>query len=169
MPAKMLKNLLELLEEEYEYYCKLNGLALEKRDFLIDNDIEGLTRLLEEDNEIIAVLEGLEEKRVKLVNRLATTYKLGPEDINFTRLSRVLPEEWQSDLALLKDKLLQIIEELHNQNEQNKILVEEAVKLNNFSINMLIKAIEPDNQIYDPVQGKKADNKKMTHIIDRRG
>jgi len=168
MTEKLIASLFGLLEDEYQNYCKLKELALAKKDVLISNDVEGLTRLLEKDNEIVDNLEKLEKKRTDLVSQLARSYELDADKINFSRLIKVIPGKWQDSLETLKEKLLQTIEELHEQNEQNKVLVEEAVKLNNFSINMIMKAIEPDNQTYDPKQGNRTRG-KMAHIIDRRG
>ena len=50
------------------------------------------------------------------------------------------------------------------------MLIEEAMKLNNFSLNVMMKFLEVDSQVYNQSPGKKKskDNRNL-HIVDRRG
>ncbi|HLV09426.1 MAG TPA: flagellar protein FlgN [Halanaerobiales bacterium] len=169
MDDKLLESLFNILMDEYENYCLLGELAQKKKDVLIENDVEELTRLIEKDNEIVDQIERLEEKRLDLFARFVENSELAEDEISFSDLLELLSGEWQQKLLSIKEKLLGIIEGLHEQNEQNKALVEEAIKLNNFSVNMFMEAVEPDNQIYEPGEKKRGNLNKRSHIVDRKG
>lgn len=167
MENDLISRLVTILKKEYRYYQRLNKLALGKKDSIIDNDVDKLSQLVKEDDRIITDLEELEKERILIMDKLAELYKLDPGNINYSQLIKLIPESWQEELVSLREDLLIIIDELHDRNQQNKVLIEEAIKINNFSLNVLMKALEPDNQTYGK-NSNSPDKDKITHLIDRR-
>lgn len=167
MDQSIYKELAEVLRREYKEYLKLNDLAQSKKDTIVDNDVEQLSELIKKDSEIINIINDLEKERSKITGEICKNYNLGSEDINFNQLIKVIPDPWKDELCEVRDNLLNVIEKLQTQNEQNKYLVTEALKLNNASLNIFINALQPENKTYNMKQ-KKLDS-KSSHIIDRRG
>ena len=164
---KIYQSLFDVLTEEENLYSKLMELAIEKKDAIVANDLESLTELLQNDTETIELLNQLDEQRAKLTKEICVNNDIQVQDISFKELIKFLPESWQENLWDIRNKLIAIIDELHQQNEQNKFLVNEAIKLNNASLNLFLQALEPENTTYNGKQ--KTVDKKSAHIIDRRG
>jgi flagellar biosynthesis/type III secretory pathway chaperone len=166
MNKGLISRLLETLKKEYEYYNSLNKMAAEKKECIIKNDIQKLSKLIQEDDKVIVELKELENERIDIIKELAVLYNISNDNINFTSLMEYLPELNRDELSLIRDKLLDIITELHEHNQENKVLIEEAVKINDFSMRLIMNTLEIDQKTYNNGQNK-SDN-KVNHFIDRK-
>ena len=161
-----IEELYNILSDEYELYQKLKNTASEKNDAIIENDIDDLAKVVEKEDELLAEIEEYEEKRTNIITKLADRFDL-KEDFQYSNLINNFPEEWQDKFSELRSKLLEVIDEIHEKNEENTMLLDEAIKLNNFSLNMLSKAVSPENGTYDKKQTNKK-GKQSYNIIDRK-
>lgn len=166
MEGELIKRLIEILNIEYDYLNELNHLVLEKKEAIIKNNIEKITELLERDREIIAEINLQEKERLEIFYRLEELYKLNKGDLTFSELKNVFPDLWERELFEIREKLLKIIEDIHKGNEKNRVLISEAVKINDFSLALLLNLSQPVNQIYDKkmILGSKVSQ----HILDHR-
>lgn len=166
--SNIFEELLKLLKNECSYYKELAKLAFQKKEVIIDNNIEELTELLEEDSKILDNIESLEVKRKKATSSLADSYNVNIDELNFEKIIGLAAPEFKEQLKEIKGELLAVIEELHDQNEQNRLLINEAMKLNNFSLNLMMKMLEPESKTYNPKQENQNKN-RVIHLIDRKG
>ena len=164
--SENIEELYNILSEEYKLYQKLNNTASEKNEAIVENDVDDLAKVVEKEDELLAEIEEYEEKRTKIITKLAEKYNL-KEDFKYSNLINNFPEEWQDKFSELRSKLLEVIDEIHEKNEENTMLLDEAIKLNNFSLNMLSKAVSPENGTYDKKQTSKK-GKQSYNIIDRK-
>lgn len=168
MNNNRVNQLINVLEKEYELYRELNSLAGDKKKVIIDNDIEELGQLLEKDKQLINSLEELETKRNELINQFKEQNNIESKEIKFKQLVDKVSSPWHEKLLSIRKKLVEIIDELHRQNQQNKTLVEQSLKYNNFSVDMIMKFLEPDNGTYN-VNEKSRKKGRTKHLIDRKG
>ncbi|WP_230867156.1 flagellar export chaperone FlgN [Iocasia frigidifontis] len=166
MGEEVIERLIEILEEEYEYLVVLNQLVLKKKKAIIKNDVDKLAELLGKDREILAGIQSLEKDRLEIISQLKEMYKLNKEDLTFVELKDSLPDLWQKELSVMKEKMLKVIADLHKGNEKNRVLIAEAVKLNEFSLGILLNILQPTNQTYDKKVG--LGTKVSQHILDQR-
>ena len=166
MQDKLLTDLLNVLKKEYEQYEKLKDTADKKTDTLVENEIERLAEIVQDEDEIISDIEELEIERNELIEKLLDIFDIKEDEINYRELTDYLPDKWQKQFDPIRDKLIDSINSLHEKNEKNRMLLQEAVKLNNFSVNMLQKVLEPINQTYN--KDKKQENKQGYNIVDRK-
>ncbi|AZO95890.1 flagellar export chaperone FlgN [Halocella sp. SP3-1] len=166
MGEEVIKRLIEILEEEYEYLVVLNQLVLKKKKAIIKNDVDKLAELLGKDREILAGIQSLEKDRLEIISQLKEMYKLNKEDLTFVELKDSLPDLWQKELSVMKEKMLKVIVGLQKGNEKNRVLISEAVKLNEFSLGILLNILQPASQIYDKKMG--LGTKVSQHILDQR-
>ena len=160
-----IEDLYNILSEEYELYVKLNKTASAKNEAIVENEIEDLAEVVENEDELLKKIENLEEKRTKIIAELAQKHDLD-DDFQYKNLINNFPEEWQDKFSDIREKLLEVIDEIHEKNEENTMLLDEAIKLNNFSLNMLSKAVSPENGTYNKKQTSKK-GKQNYNIIDR--
>lgn len=155
----------EILETEQECFQSLYEIAEKKKDNIIENEIKGLKKVVEEENQVVSRLEDLEKQRVELVKKLSQELGIEGEEVKYSHLIEELPGAWKEKLHPLRLELLETIAEVHGQNQQNKTLIQEALRLNNFSMKIFTKIMDSD--IYND-KGT-AENNASRHIIDRRG
>ena len=166
MKQEQVADLISVLDDEYEFYRQLNDFAVRKKDAIIENEVEELTEIIEEEQVIIEKINKKEDKRDQLLRKLVEEEGLDAEAPDFEELlSAVKKEEQQDRLQEIREKLLQVIDDLHQKNEDNKILLEEAIKFNNFSYNMIAQILEPHANTYNP-EGDSDDS--TSHILDHR-
>jgi len=163
--SENIEELYNILSEEYELYQKLNKTASEKNEAIVENEIDDLAEVVENEDEFLKKIEELEEKRTKIIVDLAKKYDL-KDDFQYSNLINNFPEDWQDKFSEIRKKLLEVIDEIHEKNEENTMLLDEAIKLNNFSLNMLSKAVSPENGTYNKKQTNKK-GKQNYNIIDR--
>jgi len=167
MTENIHNELVEVLTNEYQLYLEMMELADKKKVALIKNKIDELIDFVKREEEIVDKVKELEEKRNEIILNICEMKKEKAEDISFQELIKLIPEPEQKVLLDIREKLLDIIDRLQEQNEQNKVLITEAIKLNNVSINMFLEALEPENAIYDMKQ--KAVKNKTRRLLDRKG
>jgi len=165
MMGENIEELYNILDEEYELYEKLNKTASEKNEAIVENEIDELAEVVENEDKLLKNIEELEEKRTKIIAELAKKYDL-KDDFQYSNLINNFSEEWQDKFSAVRENLLEVIDEIHEKNEENTMLLDEAIKLNNFSLNMLSKAVSPDDGTYDKKQTSKK-GKQNYNIIDR--
>ena len=146
--SENIEELYNILAKEHELYEKLNQTASKKNEAIVENEIDDLADVVENEDELLKKIEGLEEKRTKIIVNLAEKYDL-EDDFQYSNLINNFPEKWQNE-----------------KNEENTMLLDEAIKLNNFSLNMLSKAVSPENGTYNKKQTNKK-GKQNYNIIDR--
>lgn len=167
MINKKIDKLIGILNQEYDYYQDLRELAADKKEMIIENEVEQLSEIIEEDEDIVKQLEQLEEERNQLISELGADYEIGKKQITFQDLQEHLPADKKQQLEDIRGQLLTVIEELDRKNDENRQLLEEAIKLNNFSFEMMSRVLEPESQTYNnKSEGDNPD--KSNHIINRR-
>lgn len=168
MDSLQFEDLIQLLKAEYRHYLQLKELADQKKEAIVDNNVDSLSDLIKKEENIIGELQDMEEDRTALIVDMAGQNEIDTEDFHFSNIIETSPEDLQEDLIDIREKLLVVIDDLHEQNQQNRMLLEEAMKLNKFSLNVMMKFLEPDSHIYEQKPGKSEGNKTV-HIVDRKG
>lgn len=133
--------------QEQEVYAELLGLAKDKRDALVQNDVEQLGEILK--------AEEIAMKRVRELNTMQTgTLSKIAEDCALTELptiSRVielLPSEAEKQkLRTVQQSFQSLIRDLKNQNEQNQKLLETQIQYNGIFLELFTQN-EPVGNLY---------------------
>jgi len=156
--------LYQILSEEYQVYGELKELANQKQEALIENELEELAEIVEAETELMDNVDKLEAARLELLEAIAGNLDISVDDLNFNELLSELSESRQAEYSELRDKLLELIEDLNALNEGNRQLLMEALKFNEFSMKAVIGS--EDQQTYKN-PGKTGKNNKSNRIINR--
>jgi len=162
MTEKNLEELTEILKEENELYEKLLDIAEDKKETLINNNIESLFNLVENDRDYIEQVSELEERRLTLMNDIKENFAI-EDDLSYMEFVEQLPDHWGEKLNPIRNELLETLEEFHILNEENKKLIEEAVKFNKFSIDLIIENLNNNEYTYNEL------GKNSPRLLDKRG
>ena len=136
--AGMMYQLAEILKEQTTRYEELLGLSTEKRDVIIANDVETLQKINHLENLIISQNQKLEKKRQLLVADMALVLNQNESELTLSRLIELMDgKEEEKLLVQARDSIKEVLDKLKEINEQNGLLVQNALDYIEYSTNVL--------------------------------
>ena len=112
---------------------------MSKTPVLISGDLEALSRITEDEQEIVNKVNALDKKREEGMKDIANVLGKDVKTLKLTDLIDVLrsrPAE-QNRLAAIYDKLSDTIGQMKRTNEQNRELIESSLEMVQFDMNVL--------------------------------
>ncbi len=147
----------KILEAQNQLYKKEIEIVNEKIEAVKDDDIEYLIDKTEEEKELIAKIEKLEENRIKVIEKL--------ESDNLRALAEKLDDiELKNKLLNLRQELLEKINEVKNLND----ILKELITITNGVIDITVRELTGFKEV-----GYKDDKKKSKvtsgNLLNRKG
>jgi len=137
--ASLLENLIDVLDRENAAYERVAVLAESKTSAIVAGDIENLGKIMEEEQEIVGKIQGMEKQRDKfladianVVNRDVETLKL----IDLIQMLESMPDQ-QQKLKDVQKRLRETIDKLMETNGKNQLLLAERLDMVDFNLNMI--------------------------------
>ena len=137
--ASLMEDLISILEQEDSLYEDLLKLSMSKTPVLISGDLEALSRITEDEQEIVNKVNALDKKREEGMKDIANVLGKDVKTLKLTDLIDVLrsrPAE-QNRLAAIYDKFSDTIGQMKRTNEQNRELIESSLEMVQFDMNVL--------------------------------
>lgn len=150
--ASLMQELLDVLGEEEKQYQNLVELNDTKRGAVIQADLKELGAVTAKEQEIASVLANLANKRGGILNDMATVLGKEPKDMTINKMIGYLenqPEE-QRMLTECRDRLLAAGNRMRAMNEQNQVLLNQAMEMVKFDLTLLRSMRQaPETANYD--------------------
>lgn len=134
-----MENLIDVLDRENAAYERVAVLAESKTSAIVAGDIENLGKIMEEEQEIVGKIQGMEKQRDKfladianVVNRDVETLKL----IDLIQMLESMPDQ-QQKLKDVQKRLRETIDKLRETNGKNQLLLAERLDMVDFNLNMI--------------------------------
>ena len=137
--ASLMEVLIDVLEKESREYENLLALSMKKTPVIVSEDLEQLAKITDEEQIIVSRINHLDHQRNEAVNDIANVLNKDVEKLKIVDLIKMLtarPEE-QEKLAIVFDKLQDNVRSVKRINEQNRELIQEALELVQFNMNVL--------------------------------
>ena len=137
--ASLMENLIEVLDLESTEYENLLGLSMKKTPVIVAGAMEELAKITDEEQNVVSKISRLEQRREEVFADIANVINKDVKTLKLSDLIEMLasrPEE-QQKLARVHDKLSSAVHEVKRVNEQNRILIENALEMVEFYMNML--------------------------------
>lgn len=137
--ASLMEVLIDVLEKESQEYEELLTLSMKKTPVIVSEDLEQLAKITDEEQIIVSRINHLDNQRNEAVNDIANVLNKDVEKLKIVDLIKMLaarPEE-QEKLAAVFDKLQENVRRVKRINEQNRELIQEALELVQFNMNVL--------------------------------
>ncbi len=137
--ASLMENLIQVLGQECMEYEGLLTLSRQKTQIIASANLEELQKITDDEQEVVDRLNRLEKKRVEVTVDIANVLNRDVESLKLSNLVEMMsarPEE-QAKLAEAHQELKTAVGELRRINEQNKELLESAVEMVEFEMNLL--------------------------------
>lgn len=137
--ASLMENLIDILEKESQEYESLLKLSEKKSPIIVSNDLDELARITDEEQTVVGRINRLETNRQQTFKDIADVIN---KDVNTLKLGDLVdmlskrPEE-QQKLAKVHDTLKTVVNSVKRVNDQNRILLQNAMEMVEFELNML--------------------------------
>ena len=133
--ASLLENLIDVLDKENAEYEKLVVLAEEKTPTIIKGDVEGLSKITEDEQGI----QGMEKQRIKVLADIANVVNRDVETLKLIDLIQMLEKmpEQQKKLKDIHERLKETTEKLRLLNDKNQLLLADKLDMVDFNLNMI--------------------------------
>lgn len=132
-----LTQLIQILNTEKELYIELTELAQEKQDAIVNNEVEELAECLKKEDSLILEIEEAGRERRNVVIALCNELDINDKELSFTQLREFINEDARKYLDHLKQNLLEVLDRLHQINETNKLLIEQSLSINEYTLGLL--------------------------------
>ncbi len=134
-----MEDLISILESENEAYGRLLALSMAKTPVIISADLDALSRITDDEQEIVNQINALDRKRAVGMKDIATVINKDVNTLKLTDLIDILksrPTE-QKRLAAVYDKLVDTLGQMRRVNEQNRELIQNSLEMVQFDMNVL--------------------------------
>lgn len=141
---KLIDDLGEALDKEYDIYNELSDIADKKKQIIIDGKIKELDKITIKEQGLSMTLVRLENIRGKIIDGIM-------KELNLTNIETVseliskLDIDSKNKLNKSKDKLIGVIKDIKSKNDLNGELIQQSLKYIDFNISLLA-GLEEDNK-----------------------
>ncbi|MCM1106165.1 MAG: flagellar protein FlgN [Blautia sp.] len=150
--ASLVDELVNVLEAEEKMYQKLIVCGEEKREALIAADVTALEKHTAQEQLTSDDLMSLSNRQLQTLHDVAMVLGMNQETMTVTRLIESLDSqpEAQQKLTEARDRLIAVAGELKRLNDENILLIQQAIELNEFDLT-LFKSLRqaPETANYD--------------------
>lgn len=143
MTTEPYERLIHVLERSEASYGTLLALLYEEKEAAIGSDAAKLTALVERKREILSSLASLERQRSRLLETLAGSLGLRPDQLTLSRLAQSLPGEKAHKIDSLRTPLKHMALESQRINEENRHLVSHCLELVHGALAFFNQMLQP--------------------------
>lgn len=137
--ASLMENLIDVLSRLCEEYEILLGLTIKKKPVIISGELEELAKITDEEQIVVSRINHLERDRQTALHDIANVVNRDVEELKLINIIQMLeprPSE-QKKVAEVYDRLGSIVHRVQSTNSQNRELLQNALEMVEFDINML--------------------------------
>ena len=137
--ASLMENLIEVLGQECDAYDELLALSQKKTQVIASANLENLQKITDDEQEAVGRVNHLDKRRMEVTTDIANVLNRDVETLKLSKMIELMssrPGE-QAKLAEAHDRLQSSVRELRRINEQNRELLENALEMVEFEMNIL--------------------------------
>ncbi|MCH5333506.1 MAG: flagellar protein FlgN [Agathobacter sp.] len=136
--ASLVEELVSVLESEETLYHTMVGYGEEKREVLIRADVPALERITALEQVTSDDLMSLSNRQIRILNDIAIVLGKNQGEMTVSKLIDTLGSqpEIQQKLTGVRDRLIAVAGELQHLNDENIVLLRQAIELNEFDLTL---------------------------------
>lgn len=152
--AGMINQLIDILTQQTTRCEELLGLAKEKKDAIIKNEIEELTKITNLENMVISQNNRLERQRNSLAGDIAEVLgKRGQQMDVSALLEAIAGQAEEAELRETGERLRNVLRELKEANDLNNVLIQSSLEYVEYSLNLIRTGAELEGPEYPEYPG----------------
>ena len=158
--AGLISSLIDVLNEQTQYYGELILLSSQKKEAIIKNDINMLQSVNASESEMLGKTQRAEKSRIDLTKDISEVLNVKEEDLTLTKLAELISGQPEQEALLeARDAIRGVVHELKELNDHNKVLLNNSVEYIEFSLNVMRSATDSSFMTYDS-RGQEVDNRR---------
>jgi flagellar biosynthesis/type III secretory pathway chaperone len=138
-------------------YQKLLELGYQKREVLIQHNIQGIEAITKQEETLILKLDKLDEIRGNVIKEIARMRGFGDEKFTLSQISQGVEPETLYNIKSMEQEFSKVISEITQLNEVNKKIVEQAMLIVNCTLSLLSRSKA------DPTYNPSQNSSSMAH------
>ena len=142
---ELLMELTDIMTEEKNIYDELLEISKNKKNIIVEGNVDELERITKTEQSIIIELAKLEDKREDNIQRIANVIGIKPEDLTISKLVEHVDHETGKKLRDMRETMMKALRELKDLNALNSKLINSSMEYIEFSLGLLTSAVEADN------------------------
>ena len=150
--ASLIDSLIEVLENIGTEYENLLGLSMKKTPVIVAGDLNQMAVITEEEQSIVSKINKLDAQMQKTLKEIADVINTDVSELDLQVIIGFMgpkPEE-QQKLAVVHDKLKNVVLQVARVNDQNGELIKDALEMVQFEMNILqATKAAPETANYD--------------------
>ena len=137
--ASLMENLMSILEEESKAYGELLELSMRKTPIIVEGDLEGLEKITDEEQMVVAKINRLDVKREEVTKDIANVLNKDVKKLKLADIIDLLSQRpiEQKRLAASHDKLKEVVGQMTRVNDQNRELIKSSLEMVEFDLNLI--------------------------------
>ena len=143
----LLKELLELLEDEIEIFRSLLPVFKKEKEAILASELNELNKASAQKEKLLFNMRSLEKKRTHVMNKLAETLEVLPDDLTLTKLAQSVKEPYSIRLKNCGSQLLKLTKNISSANTGNKSMFTHSLNFVKGALTLLQNIIAP-GQVY---------------------
>jgi flagellar biosynthesis/type III secretory pathway chaperone len=159
--AGLISDLVNILNEQAEAYEELTIIANRKKEYIIRNEADEIRSVAGRESELIGKSQKLDKKRDLVSNDIAEVLNINAADVQLTLLLDIIKDQpGCAELKQASDRIRIAVEHLKYANENNKMLLENALEYIEYSLNVIRSSTEAVPAAYGSENQKAPDQIK---------
>ena len=152
--ASLMENLISVLQDEGVAYEALLELSMKKTPIIVSGDLEGLQKITDEEQIVVARINHLDAKREEVTKDIANVLNKDVKSLKLVDIINLMSQRpvEQKQLATAHDKLKEVVGQMTRVNEHNKELIKQSLEMVEFDLN-LIQAMKSAPQTANYTKG----------------
>jgi len=143
----LLKELLQLLEDEIEIFRSLLPVFKKEKGAVLTSDLNELNKTLAKKEKLLFNMRSLEKKRTHVMNKLAESLAVLPDELTLKTLALSVKEPYSIRLKNCSLQLLKLTKNIGNANNANKSMFAHSLNFVKGALTLLQNIIAP-GQVY---------------------
>lgn len=136
----MWQELISVLSKIVESYHSLLNLSKQKRAALVSVNVPDIERLTKDEEQIVTSIGKLEQIRKKITNQILSDLKVTEIEDSFMDMLALCDKKNADELIKVHNQLKDILKEVSNSNKINETLIQQALSVVNYNINVMSEA-----------------------------
>ncbi len=136
--ASLISELITVLNKQADLLEDLLALSYEKREVIVNNDLASLQKITSLENIIVSKNNRLDKTRAVVFEDIALVINRKASELTLDTLIELLKEQPEYiELRKTHERMVAVLNELKESNDQNRKLVESSLDYIDFSINII--------------------------------
>lgn len=144
---KLMDELISIFEKQIKLHQSLLAVLMEEKTSIIESNLIELNNANGEKETLILKIKNLEENRLNLVVKIAEALSEDSQNLTLKRLCEITEEPHSTRLDDCRSRLILLTDNVRKSNEENKVLLTQAVELVRGSF-MLLDNLMSSNSVY---------------------